>query len=131
MKISLIAIAVAGMLLAGCSAPPEPPPPPKVEERKSSISQMDCFDAENYIRTVRFTVSESGNTPAEVMVNLDYHAEAFATLAGKYSGSESAWLMKMSELSGSLSEWLETGAGDGNLIYDQLNNNFRLVNQFC
>ena len=74
---------------------------------------MDCFEAEKYIRTVRFTISESGNTPAEVMTNLDYHADAFASLAINYSGSEASWLLKMSELSGSLSEWLDNGAGDG------------------
>jgi hypothetical protein len=122
---------VAALVLTGCVAQPEPEPAPKVEERKSAISLMDCFDAENYIRTVRFTITESGNTPAEVMVNLDYHADAFANLARNYSGSEASWLLKMSELSGSLSEWLATGAGDGELIYDQLNNNFGLASQFC
>lgn len=122
---------VAALALSGCAAQTETGPPPKVEERKSAISQMDCFDAEKYIRTVRFTVSESGNTPGEVIVNLEYHADAFATLARNYSGSEASWLLKMSELSGSLSEWLDTGAGDGDLIFDQLNNNFRLLNQFC
>lgn len=122
---------VAALVLSGCAAQTEAEPPPKVEERKSAISQMDCFEAEKYIRTVRFTVSESGNTPGEVMVNLEYHADAFATLARNYSGSEASWLLKMSELSGSLSEWLDTGAGDGDLIFDQLNNNFRLLNQFC
>ena len=122
---------VAALVLVGCVAQPEPEPAPKVEERKSAISMMVCFDTENYIRTVRFTITESGNTPAEVMVNLDYHADAFANLARNYSGSEASWLLKMSELSASLSEWLETGAGDGELILDQLSNNFRLVNQFC
>jgi hypothetical protein len=124
-------IIVAALVLSGCAAQTEPEPAPKVEERKSAITQMDCFEAEKYIRTVRFTISESGNTPAEVMINLDYHADAFASLAINYSGSEASWLLKMSELSGSLSEWLDTGAGDGDLIFDQLNNNFGLVNQFC
>lgn len=122
---------LAILLLAGCVSQSESAPAPEVEERKSAISLMDCFDAENYIRTIRFVISESGNTPDEVMLNLDYHANEFATLAKNYSGSEASWLLKMSELSGALSDWLETGDGDGDLILDQLNNNFRLLNQFC
>ena len=80
---------------------------------------------------VEFNFSQGESSPAEIMLVLDTTAIEFEETASTYSGSERDWLLKMSELSVSLADYLESGTGDGELIFDQLMNNYGLVEQFC
>ena len=65
------------------------------------------------------------------MLVLETTAIDFEEIASSHSGSERDWLLKMAELSVSLVGFIESGTGDGELIFDQLTNNYRLVEQFC
>ena len=124
------------MALLGCAAPPAEVTPPErevveVEERKSDLTDLDCLDVGLYVDAVEYTFSKGEATPGEVMLLLDTSAEEFSRIALSYSGSERAWLEKMAELAWKVSIFIETGNGEGELWFDQLFNNFALVNQFC
>lgn len=121
----------------GCTAPPEevaPPPEPEVvevDEPKSDLSYSDCLDVGLYVDAIEYTFGAGESTAGEVMLLLDTSAEEFYRVADQHNGSERAWLEKMAELSLRLSIYLETGDGDGELVFDQLFNNFGLMEQFC
>lgn len=121
----------------GCTAPPEevtPPPEPEVVEvvePKSDLTYSDCLDVGLYVDAIEYTFSAGESTAGEVMLLLDTSAEEFYRVADQHDGSERAWLEKMAELSLRLSIYLETGDGDGELVFDQLFNNFGLMEQFC
>ena len=111
--------------------PPTSQAAPQAQERPSDLSAMDCLTIEGNVMAVEFNFSQGESSPAEIMLVLDTTAIEFEETASTYSGSERDWLLKMSELSVSLADYLESGTGDGELIFDQLMNNYGLVEQFC
>lgn len=134
-KVALLVVAVTSVLV-GCTAPPERDPEPLeapevVVERTSDLTAMDCLDIDGTVMAVEYTFSQGESTPGEVMLILDYTATELTDIASGYAGSERDWLLKMAELSQGLSDFVDTGAGDGELLFDQLSNNFGLVEQFC
>ena len=104
---------------------------PQAQERPSDLSAMDCLSIEGNVMAVEFNFSQGESSPAEIVLVLDTTAIEFEEIASTYSGSERDWLLKMSELSVSLADYVESGTGDGELIFDQLVNNYGLVEQFC
>lgn len=80
---------------------------------------------------VEYNFSQGESSPAELILVLNTTAIEFEEISSTYSGSERDWLLKMSELSYSLSDFIDSGAGAGELIFDQLMNNYGLAEQFC
>ncbi len=103
----------------------------EVDERPSDLSAMDCLVIEGHISAVEYTFSQGEANPQEIVLILGTTATDFEGISSTYVGSERDWLLKMSELSDSLSEYVLSGTGNGDLIFDQLINNYGLVEQFC
>jgi hypothetical protein len=103
----------------------------QVQERPSDLSATECLTVEGNVMAVEYNFSQGEATPSHVVMVLETTATDFEEIASLHSGSERDWLLKMAELSNSLGDFIESGAGDGDLIFDQLMNNYALVKQFC
>lgn len=104
---------------------------PPAQERPSDLSAMECLTVEGNVMAVEYNFRQGEATPSHVVLVLETTAIDFEEIASSHSGSERDWLLKMSELSVSLADFIESGTGDGELVFDQLMNNYGLVEQFC
>ena len=104
---------------------------PQAQARPSDLSAMECLTVEGNVMAVEYNFSQGEASPSHVVLVLETTAIDFEEIASSHSGSERDWLLKMSELSVSLAGFIESGTGDGELIFDQLMNNYGLVEQFC
>lgn len=127
----LVCVALVGCTSGSSPEPAAPPATPQVVERASDISSSDCTDIKGNVSAVEFTFREGTASPAQIILILNTTGADFQQISSSYEGSERDWLLKMAELSESLAEFVNSGAGDGGLLFDQLSNNYGLVEQFC
>lgn len=112
-----------------------PSPTPSVESspRPSYSAVSDsCLNILEHIVEVRGTFQSSGNSVSDASKALSQASSSWEMEATNFSGSKSEWLRKMAELSTAVNSFLLTGTPyDGELKFDQLQNNMNLYEQFC
>jgi len=128
-------------LATGCTAATPTPVSQKTQkdapaimpsEASSEMSSYDCAVAEASITMVRTVFTEGTSTPSQTAAILQGAAAQWDGVASSYSGSKESWLLKMSELSLSLRDYILNGSPtNGDQLLDQLGNNFNLSTQFC
>lgn len=136
-------------ILSGCTAPPaeqsevEVPKfssedlfPDEVSDEGQSetfpdISRFDCDHTASNITAVKTLFAGGSASPSQTLALLDEVSMRWIEIAGGYEGSKSEWLEQMAALSDDLGNYISTGVGDGELLLQQLGNNFALLPQFC
>lgn len=112
-----------------------PSPTPLAESSpRSSFSAVSesCVNILEDIVAVRGTFQSSGNSVSDASKALIQASSSWEMEATNFSGSKSEWLRKMAELSTAVNSFLLTGTPyDGELKFDQLQNNMNLYDQFC
>jgi len=104
----------------------------EIQSDPDSISAIDCTNTRTNIRMVTDLFNEGTATASLAGAVLQEAASEWRGIARNYTGSKSDWLNKMSELSLDLRSYILNGdPPNGDLIQDQLYNNFNLANQFC
>ena len=109
-----------------------PTSPRSSEKATAEDSDSQCFKIETNIIMIRNLFEEGKATPSQTRAVLDSAATEWGSIAKDFTGSKSDWLEKMAELSTGLGSYIATGEpSDGELMLDQLYNNFALADNFC
>lgn len=109
------------------TASPRPTLKPTTE-----ISTAHCTTIEINITMIRNVFEDGTDSPSKTIALLDAASSEWRSIAASYSGSKSDWLKKMAELSTNLGSFIATGEpSNGEIMLDQLYNNFALADNFC
>ena len=109
-----------------------PTSPRTSEKATTEDSSSQCFKIETNIIMIRNLFDDGTASPRQVRAVLDSAASEWSSIATSFTGSKSEWLKKMAELSTDLGSYIATGEpSNGELLLDQLYNNFALADNFC
>lgn len=109
-----------------------PTPSRSSEKATTEDSSSQCFKIETNIIMIRNLFDDGAASPRQAQAVLDSAASDWGSIATSFTGSKSEWLKKMAELSTDLGSYIATGEpADGELLLDQLYNNFALADNFC
>lgn len=102
------------------------------EKATTEDSSSQCFKIETNIIMIRNLFDDGTASPRQARAVLDSAASDWGSIATSFTGSKSEWLKKMAELSTDLGSYIDTGEpANGELLLDQLYNNFALADNFC
>lgn len=102
------------------------------QQATPEISSSHCTTIEINITMIRNLFEDGKASPSQAKAILNEAASQWKSIAASYTGSKSDWLKKMAELSTNLGTYITEGEpSNGEIMLDQLYNNFALADNFC